>query len=300
MISLLPKTTPRLPALLLVALGIGCLAAPCSHAQLVQLKPGETMPSFEVASIRQNVSGSGREQVWRNDNSYRVANLSLSELIRNAWGAHASAQLTGGPEVLLGEHFDITAKISDADTKRLSTMQRADSNRQVDLMMQSLLEDRFGLKAHTETKDLPVFFLIIVKSGVKFHASVPVPSSTPGAPPEPHTSMNVRWSSKSIDLAATNQTIDTLISWLARQQELEGQPLLDKTGLSGTFDYSVQWAPESMSAHSKASDPAVPADDPSGPSLFTALQDQLGLKLESQKAPVEILVIDHVEPPSAN
>jgi uncharacterized protein (TIGR03435 family) len=290
----------RLAGIAVLTLAACALPFAAAHAQLVQLKPGETMPSFEVASVRQNASGSGREQVWHNDNSYRVANLSLSELIRNAWGAHASAQLTGGPESLLSDHFDISAKISDADTKRLSTMQRADSNRQVDLMMQDLLADRFGLKVHTETKELPVFVLTIAKSGMKFHASVPVPSSTPGAPPEPHTSMNVRWSSKSIDLAATNQTIDTLISWLARQTELESRPVLDKTGLSGTFDYSVQWTPESMSARSKAGDPAAAADDPSGPSLFTALQDQLGLKLESQKAPVEILVIDHVEPPSAN
>jgi uncharacterized protein (TIGR03435 family) len=290
----------RLAGIAVLTLAACALPFAAAHAQLVQLKPGETMPSFEVASVRQNASGSGREQVWHNDNSYRVANLSLSELIRNAWGAHASAQLTGGPESLLSDHFDINTKISDADTKRLSTMQRADSNRQVDLMMQDLLADRFGLKVHTETKELPVFVLTIAKSGMKFHASVPVPSSTPGAPPEPHTSMNVRWSSKSIDLAATNQTIDTLISWLARQTELESRPVLDKTGLSGTFDYSVQWTPESMSARSKAGDPAAAADDPSGPSLFTALQDQLGLKLESQKAPVEILVIDHVEPPSAN
>ncbi|MGC2618972.1 MAG: TIGR03435 family protein [Acidobacteriaceae bacterium] len=300
MMRLLLKASSRLPASVYIALGIFGLAASFAHAQLVQLNPGETAPSFEVASIRPNTTGSGREQIWHNDDSYRVENLSLDELIRNAWGAFSRAQLSGGPAALLDERFDLNAKISDDDTKRLSRLSRADSNRQVDLMMQSLLADRFSLKVHNEAKELPVFVLTIAKSGVKFHPSVPVPSAKPGAPPEPHTSYTMHWSPKGFDLAMTNHTIDTLTALLARQPELDNRPILDKTGLAGTFDFSLQWTPESMFAHGKAADPAAATDDPPGPSIFTALQDQLGLKLESQKAPVEVLVIDHVEPPSAN
>lgn len=288
-------------------LSVAALPACCflhalpAQAQLVQVKPGETRPSFEVAAIRPNTSGSGRAHIWHNDNSYRVENVSLRELIRDAWGAASNAQLSGGPDPLLSQRFDINAKISDADTARLGKMPRADSNRQVDLMMQDLLADRFNLKTHIETKDLPVFALTIGKSGAKFHASVPVASSVPGQAAEPHTSFTMRVDNKGADLELTNQTLDTLTGVLARQSELDGRQVLDKTGLSGTFDFSLKWTPEYMYATVHAADNVAVADTGAGgPSLFTALEDQLGLKLESEKAPVDVLVIDHIESPSAN
>ncbi|HEX4006394.1 MAG TPA: TIGR03435 family protein [Acidobacteriaceae bacterium] len=278
------------------------IAVPAAHAQLVQLDSGEPLPSFEVAAIRPNNSASGREQIWHNDNSYRVENLSLRELIRNAWGATSNSQLIGGPDALLAQHFDLDAKISDADTARLSKLPRAESNRQVDLMMQDLLTDRLNLKVHIETRSLPVFVLAAAKSGVKFHASVPVQSAIAGKPPEMHTSFTLRMDKNGADMVVTNRTLDTLTKMLATQSETEGRPVVDKTGLSGTFDFSLKWTPEYMSASIKVADNLAisSADTASGSSLFTALQDQLGLKLESEKAPTEVIVIDHVEPPSAN
>ncbi|MGC2637584.1 MAG: TIGR03435 family protein [Acidobacteriaceae bacterium] len=277
------------------------LAPQGASAQLVQLQSGESMPSFEVAAIRPNHSGSGREQIWHNDNSWRVENLSLRELIRDAWGAASNSQVVGGDGALLAEHFDINAKISDADTAHLAKLSRADSNRQVDLMLQGLLTDRFGLKVQIETKDLPVFALRIAKSGVKFHASVPVPSDKPGAPPELHTTFNVHWGRTGAEISVTNHTLQSsLIRILGWQPETEGRPLLDETGLTGTYDFDLRWTPEILTATVKPGDNSTIDPGPAGPSLLTALEDQLGLKLDSERSPVEVLVIDRVAPPSAN
>jgi uncharacterized protein (TIGR03435 family) len=289
-----------LPAILALTVA-GWLAPPCASAQLVQLKTGEPMPSFEVAAIHPNKSGSGREQIWHNDNSWRVENLRLGELIADAWGAASSSQLIGGPGALLSEHFDINAKISDADTAWLAKLPRADSGREVDLMLQSLLVDRFSLKVHIETRELPVYALRVGKAGIKFHASEPAPSGKAGVPAQPRTSFSVHWSRTGAEVSVTDRTLQsTLVRLLGRQPETEDRPLLDETGLTGTYDFDLKWTPEILTANAKASDNSSIDSGPSGPSLVTALRDELGLQLESEKAPTEVLVIDQVAPPSAN
>jgi len=272
-----------------------------AHAQLVQLKPGEVMPAFDVAAIRPNNSGSGREHIWHNDNSWRVENLALRDLIRRAWGAASNSQVIGGSDPLFSQRFDINAKISDANTARLAMLSSAESNRQVNLMLQSLLTDRFNLKVHIETKELPAFALVIAKSGAKFHPSLAVPSAIPGKPPEPHTSFTVRASGSSKEVEVTNHTLQsTLVMILGLQPETEGRPVLDETDMTGTYDFNLKWTTESLVAGAKPGDNSTTDPSSEGLSLFTALEDQLGLKLESEKAHVEVLVVDHVEPPSAN
>lgn len=110
----------------------------------------------------------------------------------------------------------------------------------------------------------------------------------------------MRSSTKSADLEAYHATLATLASIIASQPEANGRLVVDKTGLTGDYDYSMKWTPERMSAHPQQADGVLPDTESAGPSLFTALQDQLGLKLVREKAPVEVLVIEHVEPPSAN
>lgn len=275
---------------------------PSAQGQLVQEKPGEAMPSFEVAAVRPNKSGSGREQIWHNDNSWRVENLSLRELIAYAWGAASNYQVIGGPGPLLDERFDISAKISDADTARLAKLSSIDSDRQVDLMLQGLLTDRFNLKGHVETKDLPVYALVVAKSGIRFHPSVPVPSGKPGVPAVPHTSFNVQMSRTGAHVSVTNRTLQSsLVRLLGWQTETQGRPLVDATGLTGVYDFDLKWTPEYLWANTKPGDNSSSADPGlTASSLFTALEDQLGLKLESEKKSTEVFIIDHVEPPSAN
>lgn len=109
----------------------------------------------------------------------------------------------------------------------------------------------------------------------------------------------MRVSPKSAELEAHHAEVQALASMIASQSEAEGRLVIDRTGLTGEYDYSIKWTPEWMSARPQQPD-ASPDSDPASPSLLTALRDQLGLKLVPEKAPVQVLVIDHVEPPSAN
>ena len=103
------------------------------------------------------------------------------------------------------------------------------------------------------------------------------------------------------ELAVTNHTLQSSLMRVLRwQSETEDRPVLDETGLTGTYDFDLQWAPESLTARAKPGDNSSIDSGPAGPSLFTALEDQLGLKLEPGKDHVDVLVIDHVAPPSAN
>ncbi len=194
---------------------------------------------------------------------------------------------------------------------------------QMRLMMQSLLADRFQLAAHFETRELPVLALSLVKPGVlgpnlRSHADgrpcdaaaaldAPVPArvirgdTTAGPenfPPMCDSFALIRKSGGALMLAGyRNATMDMLSASLAGVVG-QGRPLIDKTGLTGRFDFTIEWAPESNGPPPSAP-PAAPSD-PLGPTPLQALRDQLGLKVESAKGPVPILVIDKVERPSEN
>jgi len=154
------------------------------------------------------------------------------------------------------------------------------------------LADRFKLTLHTETKDLPVFALVVAKGGPKIHEAKSGDTYASGVKNArgeaigPHMAM-MRLGGGRIE--AQGLPMDSLVNGLAQQL---GRKVLDKTGLKGNYDYTLEWTPDSGHAEG--------TEDSSGPSIFTAIQEQLGLKLESRTAPVEILVIDHVEMPSPN
>jgi len=298
------------PADLSAGLGIAALAAllaslsPLWAQQIVQAKPGETMPSFEVASIRMDLSGSGHTSTRWDGDSYQIENLTLRELIMNAWRARTSSQVLGGPDQLMGARFDVNARISEDDLARMKKLPPEESRREEYLMLQAMLANRFQLKVHVESKEMPVFILVQAKSGPKFHMSPPPPATNAAQGDAPKIHGDGIWmksDGKHSELDAYRATIDELARVLSDRPDTEGRFVINKTGLSGDYDYSLQWAPEYLSARVINSSASSSADaGPSGPSLFTALEDQLGLRLESQKALVEVLVIDHIEPPSAN
>lgn len=198
------------------------------------------------------------------------------------------------------------------DTQRYTIDARADGDpprEQMVLMLQSLLADRFKLAAHWETRQVPVYALVIAKSGSIGPQLVPhaadnvicrnpktdLPaSSQPGATSVPVGCGGVLISPGHIVVKSTLADLAKSISWF---QEID-RKVIDRTGLSGTFEISVDYSP-SPPTNQPVSD--APAQDPKLPSnIFTALQEQLGLKLESQIGPVDVLVIDHVEQPSEN
>lgn len=289
-------------------LGLLALLLPFSAAAqtLVIAKPGEKLPSFEVAAIRADSSGSGSMRMDGRSDIFRAENTTLKNLIMDAWEIRSNAQISGGPEDLLDRHFDVDARISQDDLAAMAKLSREERSRYRSLMLQSMLVDRFRLATHIETKEEPVFALVVAKGGPKFEASVADPPKDATKPPDPHappshgegTWMNI--STKGADLEAHHAKLESLASMIAFQPEANGRVVVDKTGLTGDYDYTIKWTPEWMSAHPRQSDALLPDTEPAGPSLFTALQDQLGLKMVPEKAPIQVLVIDHVEPPTAN
>jgi uncharacterized protein (TIGR03435 family) len=281
------------------------LAAATLHAQLILPDKGETLPTFEVATIKPSRSDLGRSfhiSIWWNDNSYRTENLTLREFIRNAYDAASNAQLTGGPDPLLDSRFDISAKIGDEDFAALNKLPREQRERTVRLMMQALLADRFGLKYHVETRELPVFDLVVDKTGSKLQpwvAASPArpPGSEPADPPSQGTTVNIGPEQASI--IATGEDLNSLVDTLSHQPELDNRLVVDKTGLTGKYNFALRWQPQRLLADAPGAKP-VPSPDATGASLFAALKEQLGLKLESAKGPVQTVVIDAASPPTPN
>jgi uncharacterized protein (TIGR03435 family) len=189
-------------------------------------------------------------------------------------------QIVGGPSWMGSDRYDITAKPEGAATPE-----------QVRLMTQALLADRFQLKFHRETKELPTYALVVAKGGPKFHESEVVPE---GSDKPRGTRVSVGRGQFSLQGAA--------MAALANQLgQVLGRSVIDKTELAGNYDFKLEWTPdESQGTVRPPGVDAPPPADTTGVSLFTALQDQLGLKLESTKGPVEILVIDRAEKASEN
>jgi uncharacterized protein (TIGR03435 family) len=243
---------------------------------------GQT-PAFEVASIRSASwpspeyfagwaagGGCGKPLVKPSGNRVTITRITLCGLIRVAYDMPEYA-IVGMPTTLMkaeqSNYFDVRAEGEGS-----LTPDEARSR------LQTLLADRFKLKFHRETKELPVYFLVVAKSGPKLSAE-----STCGrpAPPVPLTR-----GSRGLANCNPNETLPLLASDLTGEAD---RPVIDRTGLTGSYAFSLRWSPDAASQ-----EPNAP------PSLFTAVQEQLGLKLDPEKAPVEVLVIDRAEKPSEN
>jgi bla regulator protein BlaR1 len=261
-------------------------------AQLVH--PNDPMPSFEVASIRpsgpDNHGPSHGTNIGIERDSFVATNITIEKLIELAYGASSEDQVKGAPGWLKADKYDVKAKIDESHTsENLPDDKRME---QVQWMLQSLLRDRLELKASLATNTREVYRLVVAKNGPK------LTRSDVGAT-GPHDLMGAGKGR----LKGSGVTIENLAAWLSGRAEVGGLPVSDATGLAGYYDFTLQWEPDQLSSpmfKGPDSQAATPIPDSSGPSIFTALQDQLGLKLEAQKGPVEVLVIDHIERPSEN
>ena len=275
------------------------------HAQLIVPNNAETLPTFEVATVKPSSRDLGRSfhtHIWRNDNSYRTENTTLRDLIRDAFDAHSTAQLTGGPDTLLDSRWDINARIGDDEYARLGKLARDDRNRAIHLMLQALLADRFALKVEIATRELPVFNLVIEKGGSKLRPAPPETTPPPAADPQPSLptapvkphghGVSTNISHDQGTMTATDATPADLTAMLGRQPELDSRMVIDKTGLTAHYDWTLQWQPQRLTS-------AAP-DAATGPSLFTALREQLGLKLEPSRGSVQVVVVDAVSDPTPN
>lgn len=274
-------------------LGVFCLM---SLPLWAQTQP-TTAPAFEVASIKANHSGDGRMMMnVAPGGRVNATNLTVRQLIVMAYRIKPS-QLSGGPSWIDSDHYDISAKAEGPATPE-----------QLQLMMQALLADRFKLSLRHESKEMPVYALVVAKDGPKLHENkeaeaekerAKAEGAKPGDANAPPKGGNFMRMGRGL-LSAQGAPVTNLADLLSRQL---GRVVLDKTGLTGLYDFELKWTPdESQGQMFKGADAgdSAPSPDTSGPTIFTALQEQLGLKLESQKGPVEVFVIDHVEKPTEN
>lgn len=270
--------------LLLLSLAISLTAlCACSHAQAPQDTPATQpasqadsaaakLPTYDVVSIKPNKTGDGNYGIRTGDDSLTATNVSLKFL--------ASMTYDIKPELISGisgpidsARFDVIAKIVDSDPaamKKLSDKQRL-------AMVLPVLMERFQLKAHTEIKTLPVYELVVIQDGPKFKQS------------SNDTQENGLWNVNNNQgtITAHDYSMTSLASLLT---DVAHRTVIDKTGLTGKYDLTLKWS----------QDVGSDSTTDTGPSIFTALQEQLGLKLKPAKGPVKTLVVDHVAMPSEN
>ena len=280
---------------------LGVLQAPMLRAQTLraQTQGAGPLPSFEAASIKRNTSGGpGAPYLQIEGSQLVVVNNNLFTIIRTSWNIQPT-QILGGPDWVRseGERFDITAKIPDG-TKR----------DQVRPMAQALLAERFKLKVHRETRELPVYALVMARPDRKlgpqmvaatFDCKTYLAALSRGervAPPPPNGDKFVCGSKMAPGrILAGGIQIADLAGVLSNF--VGGRPVIDRTGLTADYEFDLTWTPEVVPGPSAESFVRV---DPNGPSLFAAVQEQLGLKLEATTGPVEVLVIDSAERPTPN
>jgi len=255
-------------------------------------------PTFDAVSIKRSNSADPHMRIqFQPGGRVVTTNFPLRNLIILAYQLPLSAQLIGAPNWIDSERYNIEAK-ADGDPVQLQMLP----------MLQSLLADRFKLIVHWETRQLPIYALVLSKAGKTGPQLVPhaadnstcrdliahPPVLQPGdAPPVP-CGGGFLFSSGHIGAESTMAQLAKNLSWF---QQID-RAVVDKTGLSGTFDINVSYAPF-VSGAQPGTD-AIAADSSLPSTIFEALQEQLGLKLEPQTGPVDVLVIDHIEEPSPN
>jgi uncharacterized protein (TIGR03435 family) len=243
-------------------------------------------PAFEVSTVKENKSGSSGSSSNSRDGWFTATNVSLKNLLQyQAYGVPES-RIFGGPKWISSERFDIEAKTDSATTDRLRTLARDQRRIQRQAMFQQLLAERFKLAVHWETRELPVYALVVAKKGPLLHPTKEL---------DGHSGS----SSNNGDLTVHGVTLVQMADVLTQELSSElGRVVIDKTGIQGRYDCALEWRRDTGRMSDGTDGSAAPTD--SGPSIFTAIQEQLGLKLESTKGPVQVLVIDHVEMPSEN
>jgi uncharacterized protein (TIGR03435 family) len=236
----------------------------------------EKLPVFEVASIKPNRAGDNRIMFMMTPDGLSITGTPMQMILRQAFGV-GDDRIFGTPAWVQQDRFDIQAKVETADAptlKKLTPDQRFS-------MLLPVLEERLNLKYHHETRELPVYVLVLAKGGTKLKPSAPDAVGANGDPMRHSMLLNGIG-----HLESHGTSIDPLVHELS---QILARTVIDKTGLTGNYDYTLAWTPEDG-----------PPTDAVGPSLFTAIQEQLGLRLEAQKGPVDVVVIDHMDKPSAN
>jgi uncharacterized protein (TIGR03435 family) len=262
-------------------------------------------PTFEVASVRPNKAGDGRVMLGLQPGGrFNATNVPLRMLLRQAFNVQ-EFQIVGGPDWITSDRFDIVAKAPEGNFT-------ADVMRP---MLRSLLAERFKLVVHNETREMAIYALVKARDDGKLGPNLTPAAidcaavmrgrrgAPPPAPPQPGQKMECGFMIGPGRMNAGGMAISNLAQTLSPQV---GRIVIDKTELTGNYDFELTYTPEGLGSvfPGGGGGPLLngaPAPvDPNTPNLFTALQEQLGLKLDSQRGPVDVIVIDSVEQPVAD
>ena len=222
-------------------------------------------PQFEVASVKPSTADPSSSGMSTGNGRLTAINVTLKRCIMGAYGVGPN-QVFGGPDWLDSDRFEIVAKAEQPVGDHILMT-----------MLQTLLADRFKLALHREAKPIEAYVLEVTKNGPKLKKG---------------DGGGAKTSNGRGDIVATNATMDRFAEILSRQMDL---PVVNQTGLDGVFNLRLQWTPESARPGQLSKDVVI-----EGPSIFTAIQEQLGLRLHTEKVPIEVLMVDHAEKPTDN
>ncbi len=242
--------------------------------------PANANPTFDVATIKPSEPGSQGKGIGFRGRHFTGINLNVNDLLGFAYGLHTD-QIVGAPPWFATDLYVIDG---------VPDIEGLPSQKQQNLMLAKLLTDRFQLKFHHEQKELPVYVITVAKGGPKMTKSAAGPDD------------DIAFFFRNFgDLTVRNLSMKDFATWF--QGSVTNKPVVDHTGLTDRYDFKLNWTPDdSQFIQFRGSNPLPPPHDDANapPSLYTAMQEQLGLKLEATKALDDVIVIDHVEKPSPN
>ncbi|HXS14495.1 MAG TPA: TIGR03435 family protein [Acidobacteriaceae bacterium] len=246
----------------------------------LSLMDPKLVPGYEVATIKPSKPDQQGRAFTLRGRHLVIINMTLQDLVTTAYNLHPK-QVTGGPDWMATEHFDLDVL---PDHEGLPSIDQARG------IIRKLLAERYGLKFHEDTKELPVYVLSVAKTGSKLTRSGSDPSSPPG--------LGFRGPGRMIVRNAS------MAEFAGVMQGVLDRPIVDQTGLKDRYDFQLNWTPDESQFGGRipppnSGDNGTANADPLPP-LFTAIQEQIGLKLDAMKAPAKVMVIESVEKPSAN
>jgi uncharacterized protein (TIGR03435 family) len=301
-----PAVQPETKARFGLYLAIESLPIICGSVNATQAPGGSqaqdtTVPEhlYEVVSIKPNKSSDLVVSQTRTPNGFTGTNVTLKMLLRDAYGVEDN-RISGDPPWADSAKYDIEGKMTSATADDLRKLDDVQSELERQHMLQAILMDRFKLRFHRETKELPIYALVVGKNGPRLHEATPGDPYPNGIKGPDGVARAGYMSMGNGVLISQGLTMESVARLLTSQL---GRTVVDNSGLRGKYDFSLKWNPDDNGVSEAVGKPGVGgtfSGDSSRVSIFTAIQEQLGLKLESKKAPVEIFVVDHVERPSEN
>ena len=279
--------------------GVGVVIALAMAAPVPAQTPAANAPVFTVVSIKPNRSGTNRSNLDLQPGGRFVAvNVSIMALVRIAYG-------DDGPltrDRLIVNDAWPQRRMANADQYDIQALAERDlTQKELEAALRHLLEDRFALAVHRETRELRGYALVLARAGgtpgprlrrSSIDCSQPAAVQADGRPPCGFQNLPGRVRGRVLIADLAKRVLENALA--------DGRPVADKTGLEGTFEFELEWTPDQTAAPRRPDAPPAPPVDPNGPSLVTALREQLGLRLEPQVQRINVVVIDHAEVPTAN